>query len=74
MPDPSPTSEERRDAISRSVEEGVQSASVDGLSVNEKSLRERIEADKYLSGNEAAKKNHRGLIITKLVPPGTGGA
>lgn len=47
------------------------SASADGESVQARPLSELIEADKYLKANTGASKAHRGLRITKLVPPGT---
>lgn len=44
-------------------------AAVDGQSVKQHSLRDQIEADRYLSSKEASKKG-LGLRMTKVVPPG----
>jgi hypothetical protein len=51
---------------------GVQRVSVDGQSVDAMSIDDRIKAAKYLAGQQAASKNHRGLRFTKLIPPGGG--
>jgi hypothetical protein len=42
----------------------------DAGSVEQHSLAEQIEADKYLASQEAAKSQRRGLRFNKLVPPG----
>ncbi len=42
----------------------------DAGSVEQHSLAEQIEADKYLASKEAAKSKRRGLRFNKLVPPG----
>ena len=42
----------------------------DGLQITERSLRELIEADKYLKAISARDKPRRGIRLTKLVPPG----
>lgn len=44
-------------------------ASVDGQTVEQHSLKDQIEADRYLSSKEAAKKG-LGVRMTKVVPPG----
>lgn len=64
-----------------SPEEAVEAASlapkkvaVDGQSVEEHSIKDLIEADRYLSAKRstAAGGSHRGLRFTKLIPPGGG--
>ncbi len=42
----------------------------DAGSVEQHSLAEQIDADKYLASKEAAKSKRRGLRFNKLVPPG----
>lgn len=49
---------------------GPQSMSVDGQTVNERSISELIEADKYLKEVAAAKRSKLGLRFAKLIPPG----
>lgn len=46
-------------------------ASVDGQTVKQHSLRYQIEADRYTSAKEAAKRKGLPFRVTKLVPPGT---
>ncbi len=50
---------------------GPASASGDAGSVTQHALRDQIEADKYLEAKKAAKASCRGLLFSKLVPPGT---
>lgn len=45
--------------------------SSDGLSVTERPLADIVEADRYLKGGTAGGKNHQGLRITLLKPPGS---
>lgn len=52
---------------------GPARAAVDGQSVEQHSLRDQIEADRYLASKEAVRRNDRGLRITRLIPPGAGG-
>jgi hypothetical protein len=42
----------------------------DAGSVEQHSLRDLIEVDRYLSTKEAVKEKRRGLKFNKLVPPG----
>jgi len=49
---------------------GPASASGDAGSVTQHALRDQIEADKYLEAKKAAKASGRGLLFSKLVPPG----
>lgn len=48
---------------------GPAKASGDSGSVEQHSLTEQIEADRYLASKEAAKKG-LGIRVTKVVPPG----
>ena len=50
--------------------ENPQSATVDGVTVTQRSISELIEADKYLQAKKALRRKNRGLIYTKIVPPG----
>ena len=50
--------------------EGPAKASGDAGSVEQHSLAEQIEADRYLASKAAAKSKKRGLRLNKLVPPG----
>jgi hypothetical protein len=51
--------------------QGPQAATVDGTSVTSNPIPDQIEADKYLKANDAvAGSTRRGLVITKLRPPG----
>jgi hypothetical protein len=43
----------------------------DAGSVEQHSLSEQIEADRFLSSKRAAQEKKRGLRFNKLVPPGT---
>jgi hypothetical protein len=49
---------------------GPAKASGDAGSVEQHSLPDQIEADRYLASKEAAKQPQRGLRFNKLVPPG----
>lgn len=62
------------------VEEAIEAAAT-GMSRRSKefdrevenySLKELIEADRYLSAKTSAAKPHFGLRMTKLIPPGGG--
>jgi len=44
-------------------------ASADGVEAEQHSLKDQIEADRYLESKNAMKKGH-GFRLTKLVPPG----
>lgn len=65
--------EQIRESIAKNAADAVDSVLVDGVSVRSKDIEEQIKADKYLSGVDAAKRPHRGVRFTKLIPPGTGG-
>lgn len=49
--------------------EGPKRAQSDSVSVEQHDLKDQIEADRYLSSKEAAKKG-LGVRMTKVVPPG----
>ncbi len=46
-------------------------ASVDGQSVEQHSLKDQIEADRYLASKDAARKPGLGVKFAKIVPPGS---
>lgn len=48
---------------------GPKRAQSDSVSVEQHDLKDQIEADRYLSSKEAAKKG-LGVRMTKVVPPG----
>ncbi len=48
---------------------GPKRAQTDSVSVEQHDLKDQIEADRYLSSKEAAKKG-LGVRMTKVVPPG----
>lgn len=50
---------------------GPARASVDGQSMDQHSLRDQIEADRYLASKAAVAGKKRGLVFSKLKPPGT---
>lgn len=52
---------------------GPKRASGDAGSVEQHSLKDQIEADRYLNSKNATKNKNLGVKITKLVPPGTTG-
>jgi len=51
--------------------EGPAKVTGDAGSVEQHSLRDQIEADRYLNSKQAANTKGRGLRFSKLVPPGT---
>jgi hypothetical protein len=51
--------------------EGPAKASGDAGSVEQHSLRDQIEVDRYLNSKKAANNKGRGLRFSKFVPPGT---
>ena len=50
--------------------QGPKRAAGDSGSVEQHSLTEQIEADRYLASKEAAKSKGLGIRMSKLVPPG----
>ena len=60
-----------KDTIKQNAQ-GPKQATADGVSAQQHSLAEQIEADKYLAGKEAASRNPaRAFTRVKIVPPGT---
>ena len=62
--------EEELESAIRQNAQGPAKASGDSGSVEQHSLRDQIEADRYLSSKKAAKTKNAGLRLKKLVPPG----
>lgn len=63
------------DALNAEIVDAAQkpaSATIDGNSVTQQSLADKIAAATYASAQVAASKGHRGLRFTTLVPPGCG--
>ena len=58
-----------KDVIQENAE-GPASAEVDGQRVTQHSLKDQIEADKYLAAKDAAKSHRLGIRLVKIVPPG----
>jgi len=61
--------------LSNSIAESAKqpkSASGDAGSVEQHSLKDQIEADRYLASKAAAKAKGLGVKMTKVVPPGAG--
>jgi len=59
--------------IEKSIEEnalGPKSVESDGQKVEQHSIADLIEADRYLNSKKAMKKKGLGIKISKLVPPG----
>ena len=50
---------------------GPKQASADGVSTQQHSLADQIEADKYLAGKGALAKKNFGMTRAKIIPPGT---
>lgn len=58
-----------KDVIQQNAE-GPESAEVDGVRTKQHSLRDQIEADKYLAGKTSAQAGGMGFRFVKLSPPG----
>ncbi|MBX3452742.1 MAG: hypothetical protein KF777_24615 [Planctomycetaceae bacterium] len=58
------------DETIRENAQGPAKATGDSGSVEQHSLQDQIEADRYLASKQAAKSKSRGLRFSKLVPPG----
>lgn len=59
--------------IEKSIKEnavGPKSAESDGQKVEQHSIADQIEADRYLNSKQAMKSRGPGIKISKLVPPG----
>lgn len=55
----------------RANAQGPAKATGDAGSVEQHSLAEQIEADRYLAAKAAMRDRRRGVRFSKLVPPGT---
>ena len=51
--------------------QGPAKASGDAGSMEQHSLPDQIEADRYLAAKKAARSKGLGITVKKLVPPGT---
>lgn len=69
MPDPAPSLEQ---AI-RDNAAGPAKAAGDSGSVEQHSLKDQIEADRYLASKQAARSPAKALRLTRLIPPGAEG-
>lgn len=59
--------------IEQTIQENVagpKRASADSVEMEQHSLPDQIEVDRYLASKQAAKRKGLGVRITKLVPPG----
>ncbi len=59
--------------IEKAIEENVlapKSVDSDGTKVEQHSVADLIEADRYLNSKKAIKQKGLGIKISKLVPPG----
>ena len=59
--------------IEKSIKEnavGPKSAESDGQKVEQHSIAEQIEADRYLNSKKAMKKQNLGLRVIRIIPPG----
>jgi hypothetical protein len=60
-------------SLDQSIRENAQGpaeAHGDSGGVKQHSLKDQIEADRYLASKQAAKSKSRGLRFTKVAPPG----
>lgn len=64
------------ESIAESIEEGISSISVDGLSVTATDDGSRLDhlekLERRQARNSSSSKSHFGLRLTKLIPPGGG--
>lgn len=65
MPDPTPTEQ----AIEQNAQ-GPKKAQGDAGSVEQHPLPDQIAADRYLASKRAVQSKSKGIVITKLIPPG----
>jgi len=59
--------------IEKSIKEnavGPKSAESDGQKVEQHSIADHIEADRYLNSKQAMKKRNLGLKVIRIIPPG----
>lgn len=50
--------------------QGPAEARGDSGSIRQHSLKDQIEADRYLASRKAAAENRLGFLLVRLVPPG----
>lgn len=53
-----------------SAASGPKQVTVDGTVVQSHDLAQLVQADQYLAAKAASRKRHRGMRITRMVPPG----
>jgi hypothetical protein len=61
------------DDLEQSIRENAQQpakTSVDSVNVEQHSLSDQIEADRYLASKQATRSKRLGLRFTKVIPPG----
>ena len=61
------------DDLEQSIRENAQQpakTSVDSVNVEQHSLADQIEADRYLTSKQATRSKRLGLRFTKVIPPG----
>jgi hypothetical protein len=62
------------DDLEQSIRENAQQpakTSVDSVNVEQHSLTDQIEADRYLQSREAMRSKRLGLRLTRIIPPGS---
>ena len=59
------------DSTIRENAAGPKRASGDSGSVEQHSLKDQLEADRYLASKKAAQSKGLGIRLSKLVPPGS---
>lgn len=52
--------------------QGPAEVSSDAGTVKQHSIKDQIDADRYLASKDATAKPNRGLRFNKLIPPGAG--
>lgn len=65
MPDPTPTEH----AIEQNAQ-GPKKAQGDAGAVEQHSLQDQIAADRYLAAKKAVRSRGKGIVISKIIPPG----
>lgn len=65
MPDPTPTEQ----AIEQNAQ-GPKKAQGDAGSVEQHGLQDQIAADRYLASKRAVRAPGKGIVISKIIPPG----
>ncbi len=62
------------DSLIADITSGVDSFSVDGVSVRAMDPKTRLEVLDAIRTDASRKHGHRGIRFTKLIPPGGGGS